>query len=52
MKKVTEESLEFIISVLVNEKIEAEENNNKGINNEYINSVNKALKELNQVVNS
>lgn len=43
---MTEKTFETIVSVLVNSKIQAENNNKKGINNTYIKSINNALKEL------
>ena len=50
MKKLTDESLGTIVSILVNEKIEAEKNNKDGISNEYIKSINVALEELKEIV--
>ena len=50
MKKLTDESLGTIVSILVNEKIEAEKNNKEGISNEYIKSINVALEELKEIV--
>lgn len=43
---MTEKTFETIVSVLVNSKIQAENNNKKGINDTYIKSINNALKEL------
>lgn len=47
---MTKDSLVFIVSVLVNGRIEAEANNKNGINDEYIEATNKALEELKQVI--
>lgn len=50
VQKLTEESMEFIISILIECKIEAETNNVKGINDGYIEAANKALHELKQLM--
>lgn len=44
--KISKESMEIIVSVLVNDKIEAEKNNENGINDAHIEAVNNALMEL------
>ena len=47
---ISKESLDFIICVLIDNKIRAENNNNRGINDEYISSIDKVLEELKQEV--
>lgn len=43
---LTKDSFEIIVSTLIGSKIKAERNNEKGINDAYIESVTQALKEL------
>lgn len=43
---ISKESMEIIISVLINDKIEAEKSNKNGINDAHIEAVSKALMEL------
>lgn len=46
---ISEKSVETIVSVLINSKIEAEKSNRNGINKEYINSINSALEEIKNI---
>lgn len=51
MHSISDKSIEIIISILINEKIDAESRNKNGINNEYIKSIDNALTELKSMVN-
>ena len=46
---ISEKTVETIVSVLINSKIEAENANKNGINDEYINSINSALEEIKNI---
>ena len=47
---MTDKTLNTIISVLINSKIDAETNNKDGINDAYIKNINEALQELKNIM--